>query len=103
MKLLGVGAVIMIASAAASAENAAETIAKVLCSLVPEVISLSYALAFAVFLYGGAKYAYSADDPGGRKQGKSIAVNALIGFIIVGASQAVVKAIASGAEFCTFD
>jgi len=86
----------------ASAQDPALILASVICSLVPEVINLAWALALLVFIYGGAKYAYSADDPGGRKQGKNIAINAMIGFIIVGASLAIVKAAAGGAPVCGY-
>ncbi len=36
-----------------------------------------------MFLYGGVKYVSSADDPGGRKQGKTICIHAVIGGIII--------------------
>jgi len=39
-------------------------------------------LAMIMFIYGGLKYIFSADDPGGRKQGKMIAINATIGGMI---------------------
>ncbi|MFH1054556.1 MAG: hypothetical protein V1744_00520 [Candidatus Altiarchaeota archaeon] len=74
-------------------------IASVICSLVPDLLELATALATLMFVYGGAKYAFSADDPGGRKQGKSIAINSLIGLIIVAASRALVMAI-SGDTIC---
>jgi hypothetical protein len=93
-KVVKIGFVMLLTAGCASAQNAAAAIAAVICGLVPEAINLAWALAILVFVYGGAKYAYSADDPGGRKQGKNIAINALIGFVIVGASSALVKAIA---------
>ncbi|MBD3389040.1 MAG: hypothetical protein GF416_08135 [Candidatus Altiarchaeales archaeon] len=40
------------------------------------------ALVIIFFLYGGVKYIFSADDPKGRGQAKSILINALIGGII---------------------
>lgn len=99
-KLIFVAALALIlAPSTASASDAAAIIASVICGLVPEVIDLARALAILMFIYGGAKYAYSADDPGGRKQGKSIAINALIGFVIVAVSWSVVKAIA-GTSVC---
>jgi multisubunit Na+/H+ antiporter MnhB subunit len=48
-----------------------------------EMSSLGKALAALMFLYGGAKYAYTADDPGGRKQGMAICVAAVIAYIII--------------------
>jgi len=97
---LGIGSMAALAqSVSATAPDAAQIIRNIICGLVPEVINLAWALALLVFIYGGAKYAHSADDPGGRKQGKSIAVNAIIGFVIIAASRAVVTAI-SGATVC---
>ncbi|MFH0861902.1 MAG: hypothetical protein V1875_02625 [Candidatus Altiarchaeota archaeon] len=93
--LLGLSAAAFFAqSVSATAPDAATIIRNIICTLIPEVINLSWALAVLVFVYGGAKYAHAADDPGGRKQGKSIALNAIIGFIIIAASKAVVEAIA---------
>jgi cbb3-type cytochrome oxidase subunit 3 len=36
-----------------------------------------------MFLYGAVKYAYSADDPGGRKQAKSIVIQSIIAGILL--------------------
>jgi hypothetical protein len=72
-------------------------IALTICNLIPEANALAVALAVCVFAYGGAKYAYSADDPGGRKQGKNIAINAMIGLIIVVIAKTIVTDIAGGA------
>jgi hypothetical protein len=80
---------------ASATTDVAALLAQVICGLVPELIILARYVAIAVFIYGGAKYAFSADDPGGRKQGKNIAINGLIGMLIVSASRALVEAIAS--------
>ncbi len=72
-------------------------IAGVICALVDEVIPLARSIAIVMFIYGGGKYAYSADDPGGRKQGKNIAMHAIIGMVIVQASKALVSAIGGSA------
>jgi hypothetical protein len=89
-------AVVAAAAGTASATTAIQTIPCMVIAGVWEAIrSIAPALLTVFFLYGAAKYAYSADDPGGRKQGKSIAINALIGFLIVAASKAVVEAVAN--------
>jgi uncharacterized membrane-anchored protein len=36
-----------------------------------------------MFMYGASKYIYSAEDPGGRKQGKEMCIHALIGAIML--------------------
>ena len=64
---------------------------RVVCCLRNNLIALAQAIAALIFVYGGARYAYSADDPEGRKQAKSLAVNALIGLIIVIVSQVMVQ------------
>jgi len=57
-------------------------------------------LAFLMYLYAGSKYAFSADDPGGRKQAKAIALNALIGLIIVASAKSLVEAAGGSAAVC---
>ena len=56
------------------------------CTIIMQVSGTFYAvvpaLVMVMFVYGGAKYAYSADDAGGRKQGKTICIHAIIGGII---------------------
>jgi hypothetical protein len=99
-QIIGAAAAVYCLTALATASGAAVIIAEVICGLVPDVTRLAWALALLVFVYGGAKYAYSADDPGGRKQGKNIAINAMIGLIIVGAARAVIVAIAGNNNFC---
>jgi hypothetical protein len=41
------------------------------------------ALVVIMFTYGGLKYVFSADDPGGRKAGKMTCIHAIIGGIII--------------------
>ncbi len=85
----------------ASGPDPAEIIATTICNLVPDVLDLARVLALLMFIYGGAKYAFSADDPGGRKQGKNIAVNAIIGLLIVAISYTLVANISGINDFCT--
>jgi len=101
--MLYVGAVAwayVTAVSAGGSTNPAEIIANTICALIPEAGTLAWALALLMFIYGGAKYAYGADDPGARKQGKNIAVNAMIGLIIVAVAYALVNAIANGSPVC---
>jgi len=79
---------------AGGATNPADIIANTICALIPEAGTLAWALALLMFIYGGAKYAYGADDPGARKQGKNVAVNAMIGLIIVAVAYSLIIAIA---------
>jgi len=83
------------------AGNAPEVkLCKVICCLHNHLLPVAQAIAALMFVYGGAKYAYSADDPGGRKQGKSISVNAIIGLLIVIMSQPLITNIVGSAATC---
>jgi hypothetical protein len=88
--------VLFFLSSLSSASGPAQIIKNVICGLAAEVRLLAGVLATLMFIYGGAKYAYSADDPGARKQAKNIAVGAIIGAIIVASAGGLVTAIAGG-------
>jgi hypothetical protein len=53
-----------------------------------------------MFVYGGVKYVYGAEDPGVRKSGKQICIHAIIGGIIVAIYQAVVDIVLTGWASC---
>jgi hypothetical protein len=55
-------------------------------------------LVLIMFAYGGAKYAYSADNPGAAKQGKTICVHAIIGGILLILWEAV-RTVLTGADW----
>ena len=56
---------------------------------------LAVLIAALMFAYGGAKYAFSADDPGGRKQGKNIMIQTIIALLIIVMSRGIIVAIAN--------
>ncbi len=66
---------------------AANAIVGVICPILSNILvavqTIGGTLALIMFIYGGLKYIFSADDPGGRKQGKMTAIHAVIGGIIV--------------------
>jgi type IV secretory pathway VirB2 component (pilin) len=74
-------------------------IADVLCMIGGEIEGLARNLAILIIIYAGAKYAYGSDDPGQRKASRNLAVNALIGYVIVLLSKALIEAIA-GTTVC---
>jgi hypothetical protein len=90
----GIG-VILFFLFSASLAAASITILAVPCQVVQAsynaVKAIGYALVAIMFLYGGGKYVYSADDPAGRKQGKSMCIHAIIGAIIMGLVGAVIN------------
>jgi hypothetical protein len=56
------------------------------CAIINQVYNAVFAvgpvIVVIMFLYGGVKYTSSADNPGGRNQGKTICIHAMIGGII---------------------
>ena len=52
-------------------------------ALIEVFRTLGYSLAVIMFIYGGAKYAYTADDPGGRKQALGIMVASILAVVII--------------------
>ena len=56
-----------------------------------KVIGLS--LSVLMFVYGAAKYVYTVDDPGGRKQAMGICVASLIAMIIIYVADIIIMAI----------
>ncbi|MBU0761758.1 MAG: hypothetical protein KKD39_01930 [Candidatus Altiarchaeota archaeon] len=66
------------------------------CSLKDVFVNVGNALAAVMFVYGGAKYAYTADDPGGRKQGMAICVAAVMAFLIIAAAEGIIGGVSGG-------
>jgi hypothetical protein len=58
------------------------------CRVVLDVLTLMTRAAatfvILMMIYGAIKYIYSADDPGGRKQGKNTIIHAIVAGIIIG-------------------
>jgi hypothetical protein len=79
--------VILCVAILASTVSAAVDIKDVLCGVISPIEvavgTIGPAMVVLMFLYGGVKYVYAADDPGGRKQAKDICIQALIGGIIL--------------------
>jgi hypothetical protein len=57
------------------------------CSIVKPIYDtlkvVGPTLVLIMFVYGATKYAYSADDPGGRKQGKDICVHSIVAGLLL--------------------
>ena len=81
---------------------AANPITTVLCPIMDDIQfaleTIGGTLVMIMFVYGGLKYVFSADDPGGRKQGKMTCIHAVIGGIIVVLADNIVPLI--GASAC---
>ncbi len=80
------------------------SIHRVPCSIITavwEALRIVAPLIFGIiFLYGAAKYVYSAEDPGGRKQGKTILIHAIIGALIMGLLVAIVGILNIAGDLC---
>jgi predicted DNA repair protein MutK len=59
------------------------------------IVAVAPSLVFLMFTYGGVKYIFSADDPGGRKQGKNTCIHAVIGGILIILADTVITGIAT--------
>ncbi len=101
-KLIMVGAALIAASQAVSA-----TLMDIPCGVVRAVASALAAIGPTIvaimFIYGGVKYVYSADDPGGRKQGKTTMIHALVGAIIMALVVAVIALSGAAGNMCDVD
>ncbi len=62
------------------------TVCRVINSVRFTLETIAPTMVILMFIYGGVKYTFSADDPGGRKAGKMTCIHALIGGIIIALS-----------------
>ena len=84
----------------ACAANIEDVPCSVIVGVWDAVRAIVPALIAIMFMYGAAKYVYSAEEPGGRQQGKTICIHAIIGGIIMGLIAAVVSAIGMTGRIC---
>ncbi|MFH1404208.1 MAG: hypothetical protein ABIH11_08075 [Candidatus Altiarchaeota archaeon] len=62
-------------------------------SLQYSVLVMGNSICEVMFVYGGLKYIFSADDPSGRKTGLNICIAATIGALLIVISKEVVSVI----------
>jgi len=83
----GILLVVLVLWAADVAATGSTAVKDIVCPILRSIewvlISVASALVVVMFIYGGLKYVFSADDPGGRKSGKNTCIHAVIGGIIV--------------------
>ena len=88
-----------------SARDMANLIQSVPCDVIDQVfyaiISVGPGIVAIMFIYGGIKYAYSADDPSGRKQGKTIMIHSLIGAILIMLVDPILNIMGIGGNLCS--
>ena len=56
---------------------------QVIRSIFEAVYAIGGTLVAMMFVLGGVKYTFAADDPGGRKSGKTMIIHAVIGGILL--------------------
>jgi hypothetical protein len=80
----------------ATTVSAGPTMAETVCEWINAIRNgvevMTVPIALIMFTYGGAKYVFSADDPGGRKQGKNICIHTIVGVIILAVGWSVFQA-----------
>jgi hypothetical protein len=77
------------------------TVCGVIRGIYNPLTAIGSSLVLLMIVYAGVKYVYSADDPGGRKQAKSMIVNAIIGGIILVIAAALAQLATTGLAFCS--
>jgi hypothetical protein len=83
----------------------AQCMCDIVCDIIDQVKfvleTIGPALVVVMFTYGGVKYVFSADDPGGRKAAKNTCIHAVIGGIIILLGSWVAGFVGKGCETCS--
>jgi hypothetical protein len=76
--------ILLVLVGTASAQNLMK---EAVCSVINDVrdalMAIGPALVLVMFVYGGVRYVYGADDPGVRKSGKNTCIHAIIGGVLI--------------------
>ena len=81
--LLNIACLSYLVATADAQTDMSSNVCAILTGILDPLKIAGYTLVLLMILYAAVKYVYSADDPGGRKQAKSIVVNAIIGGILL--------------------
>jgi len=90
----------LLAASSVSAQNIEDIPCSVIVGLWDALLAIGAALIALMFMYGAAKYAYGADDPGGRKLGKNIIIHAIIGGLILSLIEALMTMFNLWSDLC---
>lgn len=101
-KSAAVAALGLLASAASAAlvDTFTHTPCKILMNFRNAMNVVIPSLVFIMMTYGAIRYAYGADDPGGRKSGKTIFIQAIMGGLLFLMYEAVMIIIFGAAPTC---
>ncbi len=103
MKKPVVAAVLGLLASAASAQlvdTFRRTPCRILMNFYNAMDVVIPSLVFIMMVYGAIRYAYGADDPGGRKSGKNIFIQAIVGGLLFLMYTAVMTLIFGAAPTC---
>jgi len=88
-----ISAAIVAALAQLASAGALDQVNAFVITLTRSIRVIGNSLVVVMFVYGGAKYVYSADDPGARKQAMGICVAAIVAGIIIQAAEMIINQI----------
>jgi hypothetical protein len=80
----------------AGSASALATIITFTMGLACSIRKIGVTIGLIMFVYGGAKYVYSADDPGARKQALGICIAAIVAWLIISMAVDVINALGVG-------
>ncbi|MFC2162070.1 TrbC/VirB2 family protein [Candidatus Altiarchaeota archaeon] len=81
--LLAAVCIIAIFSGSVSAANMFQAVINFIADLIRAFRRIGGTIAVIMFIYGGATYAFSADDPGGRKKGLHMCIASVVGGLMM--------------------
>jgi hypothetical protein len=91
---------IIISMQTVSSANIEDVPCSVIRAVWDAMRTIAPSLIIIMFMYGAAKYVFSAEEPGARQQGKSICIHALIGGIILAILSAIVSMTGIATSLC---
>ena len=74
-------------------EQISSPVTKVICDIYQVLFQLALGIASLVFIAAIVQFIYARDDPGKRKQAKSIMIHAVIGLILAGITKEIIEGV----------
>ncbi|MFH1054560.1 MAG: pilin [Candidatus Altiarchaeota archaeon] len=74
---------VLLLASYATATDIETTVCDVMKPIMSALGTIGGTLMVIMFTYGGVKYVFASDDPGGRKAGKDTCIHAVIGGVIL--------------------
>lgn len=86
-------AILYLISASVAASQMKIKVCSILLDIQYVLTNIGGTLVLIMFIYGGLRYVFGADDPGARKQGKMTAIHSVIGGILIYIADTVINTI----------